>query len=73
MTCGHSYCIRLRCHLARGSLSLADDDGGCCRLMSCDAGAAEATSPVVRGVERRRCRPFAFVADDATSLSAADV
>ncbi len=40
-------------------------------LTSCFAGAAEAKGPVVRSVERRRCRPFAFIADVATLLFAA--
>jgi hypothetical protein len=42
-------------------------------LTSCFAGAAEAKGPVFRSVERRRCRPFAFIADVATLLFAATV
>ncbi len=42
-------------------------------LASCFAGAAAEKSPVVSRVERRCCRPFAFVADDKAPLSASDV
>jgi hypothetical protein len=42
-------------------------------LTSCFAGAVEAKGPVVHSVERRHCRPFAFIADVAILLFAATV